>query len=191
MPGPPPMGLVCLSRLHTSSMAQPRARTHDPEIRTGGEVRCRMFNQQSQPGAPEQHCYILCLCDIVWNRKVLCPALSCFSNTDLLSRVICGGGWMLWVFLFLFLISATMILIWMTLKLRVASGTADTFTRWGFHPTSPGQPPRAWYGSVHKSCAPLVQAHYLFSVMLLRRESRPSFPSWVLIIGTQQGYWAL
>ena len=44
-------------------------------------------------------------------------------------------------------------------------------------PPSPGRPPRAWYGSVHKSCAPLFLSHYLFSVMLLRRESRPSFPS--------------
>ena len=44
-------------------------------------------------------------------------------------------------------------------------------------PKSPGRPPRAWYGSVHKSCALLVQSHYLLSVMLLRRESRPSFPS--------------
>ena len=94
-------------------------------------------------------------------------------------------------FFFLFLRSATMILIGMTLKLRVASGTADIFTRWGSHPTSPGRPPRAWYGSVHKSCAPLVQSHYLFSLMLLRRPSRHSFPSWVLIVGTQQGYSAL
>ena len=36
---------------------------------------------------------------------------------------------------------------------------------------------RAMYGSVNKSCAPMVQSHYLFSLMLLRRESRPSFPS--------------
>ena len=36
---------------------------------------------------------------------------------------------------------------------------------------------RALYGSVNKSCAPLVLSDYLFSVMLLRRESRPSFPS--------------
>ena len=119
------------------------------------------------------------------NRKVLRLTLSCFSNTDLLSGVICWGGWMLCFFL-LFLSSATMILIGMTLKLRVASGTADIFTRWGSHPTSPGRPPRAWYGSVHKSCAPLVQSHYLFSLMLLRRESHPSFPSWVLIVGTQK-----
>ena len=37
-------------------------------------------------------------------------------------------------FFFLFLRSATMILIGMTLKLRVASGTADIFTSWGSHP---------------------------------------------------------
>ena len=180
------MGLVCLNRLHASSMAQPRARNNDPEIRTRGEVRSRMLNRRSQAGSRGQHCFTLCLCDIIWNRKVLHPALSCFSNTDLLSGVICGGGWMLWVFFFLFRRSATMILIGMTLKLRVPTGTADIFTRWGSQTTSPRWPPRAWYGSVHKSSAPLVQSHYLFSVMLLRKESHPSFPSWVLIDRTQQ-----
>ena len=131
-----PVGLVCLSRLHASSTAQHRARTHDPEIKTRGEVRSQMLNQRSQPWAQEPHCFTLCLCDIVWNRKVLRPALSCFSNTDLLSRVICGGRWMLGV-LFLFLKSATMILIGMTVELRVASGTVDILTRWRLRPHEP------------------------------------------------------
>ena len=46
-------------------MDQPRARTHDPEIRTGGEVKSRMLNQQSQAESRRQNCFILCLCDIV------------------------------------------------------------------------------------------------------------------------------
>ena len=44
-------------------------------------------------------------------------------------------------------------------------------------PQKPRMASQSLYGSVHKSCAPLVQSHYLFSVMLLRRESHPSFPS--------------
>ena len=44
MVGPTLMGLACLSRRQASSMDQPRARTHDPAIRTGGEVKCRMLN---------------------------------------------------------------------------------------------------------------------------------------------------
>ena len=167
-------------------MAQPTERTHDLEIRTRGEVRSRMLNRWSQPGAWEPHYFILCLCDIVWNQKVMRPTLSCFSNTDLLFGVICSGEWMLWVFFFIIYKICHHDLIGMTLKLRVASGTVDIFTRWGSHPTSPGQPPRAWYGSVQMSCAPSVQSHYLFTLMLLRRASRPSFPSWVLIVRTQQ-----
>ena len=63
--GPTLMGLVCLSRRQASSMDQPRARTHEPEIRTDGEVRSQMLNRRSQAGSRGQHCFILCLCDIV------------------------------------------------------------------------------------------------------------------------------
>ena len=46
-------------------MDHPRARTHGPEIRTGGEVKSRMLNQQSQAESRRQNCVILCLCDII------------------------------------------------------------------------------------------------------------------------------
>ena len=65
MLGPTLVGLVCLSRRQASSMDQPRARTHEPEIRTDGEVRSQMLNRRSQAGSRGQHCFILCLCDIV------------------------------------------------------------------------------------------------------------------------------
>ena len=79
-------------------------------------------------------------------------------------------------FFFLFIGSAT---IFDRNDIEIEGGFRNCghFHKMRLPPTSPGWPPRAWYGSVHKSSALLVQSHYLFSVMLLRNESHPSFPS--------------
>ena len=85
---------------------------------------------------------------------------------------------MLWDFFFLFLSSATMILI-EDIETEGGFRNCGHFHKMRLPPLEPrtASQNRALYGSVNKSCAPMFQSHYLFSLMLLRRESRPSFPS--------------